>query len=150
MALLDAPAAEATNTGSADATRVLLVDDHDLFRTGLRTLLEEQGVNIVGEASDGLEAVARVREHRPEVVLMDINMPAMSGVEATREIARLAPLTRVVVLTISDFDGDVIDAILAGASGYLLKDSSISEVLRGIEAAATGDSLMSPQVAAKV
>jgi DNA-binding NarL/FixJ family response regulator len=81
---------------------------------------------------------------------MDINMPVMNGVEATREIARIAPLTRVVVLTISDIDGDVIDAVLAGASGYLLKDASIDELLRGIDAAVAGDSLMSPQVAAKV
>ena len=130
--------------------QVLLVDDHDLFRTGLKTLLEEQGVQIVAEASDGLAAVSRVREHAPDIVLMDINMPVMSGVEATREITRIAPLTRVVVLTISDLDGDVIDAVLAGACGYLLKDASIDELLRGIEAAEIGDSLMSPQVATKV
>jgi DNA-binding NarL/FixJ family response regulator len=129
---------------------VLLVDDHDLFRAGLRTLLEELGVRIVAEAADGAQAVARVREHAPDVVLMDINMPVMTGVEATREIARLAPLTRVVVLTISDSDDDVIDAILAGAYGYLLKDSSIDELLRGIDAAAGGDSLVSPAVATKL
>jgi DNA-binding NarL/FixJ family response regulator len=150
MAQVNAPATDTESAGSPDQTRVLLVDDHDLFRRGLRTLLEEQGVQVIAEASDGAEAIARVREHSPEVVLMDINMPVMSGVDATREIVRIAPLTRVVVLTISDIDGDVIDAVLAGASGYLLKDSSIDELLRGIEAAAAGDSLMSPHVAAKV
>src|SRR4029078_816066 len=84
------------------AIRVLLVDDHDLFRTGLRNLLEEQGVDIVAEASSGSEAREHVRGSPPDVVVMDLNMPGMSGVEATRHISRDAPLTRVVVLTISD------------------------------------------------
>jgi two-component system NarL family response regulator len=151
MAPVQAPeAAEMNGRHSEGGPTVLLVDDHDLFRAGLRTLLEEQGVRIVAEAHDGAQAVAQVREHAPDIVLMDINMPVMTGVEATREIARLAPLTRVVVLTISDSDGDVIDAILAGAYGYLLKDSSIDELLRGIDAAAGGDSLMSPAVATKL
>ena len=145
-----APADIPAVSGRARGPTVLLVDDHDLFRTGLRTLLEEQGIHIVAEASDGAAAVARVREHAPDVVLMDINMPVMNGVEATREITRLAPLSHVVVLTISDDDGDVIDAVLAGASGYLLKDASVDELLRGIQAAAAGDSLMSPTIASKV
>ena len=129
---------------------VVLVDDHDLFRAGLRNLLEDQGVHVVAEASTGREALRHVRELAPEVVLMDLNMPDMGGVEATREIARIAPLTRVVVLTISDRDGDILDAILAGACGYLLKDSSIDDLLRGITAAALGESLISPQIAGKV
>ena len=95
----------------AESLRVLIVDDHDLFRTGLRNLLEEQGVNIVGEASSGNEAVRIVRELAPDVVVMDLNMPGMGGVEATRHISAIAPLTRVVMLTISDQDGDVMDAI---------------------------------------
>jgi DNA-binding NarL/FixJ family response regulator len=95
--------------------RVLLVDDHDLFRTGLRNLLEEQGVEIVGEAADGGHAVRLVRELAPDVVVMDLNMPGVSGVEATRQVTTAAPLTRVVVLTISDQDADDLDAILAGA-----------------------------------
>ncbi len=145
-----APADTTAENGRARGPTVVLVDDHDLFRTGLRTLLEEQGVAIVAEASDGAAAVSRVREHAPDVVLMDINMPVMNGVEATREITRLAPLSRVVVLTISDDDGDVIDAVLAGASGYLLKDASVDELLRGIQAAYAGDSLMSPTIASKL
>jgi DNA-binding NarL/FixJ family response regulator len=133
-----------------DALRILLVDDHDLFRTGLRNLLEEQDVQVVGEAGSGAEAIRLVRELAPDVVVMDLNMPGMSGVDATRQINGTAPLTRVLVLTISDQDADVMDAILAGACGYLLKDSSIQELLRGIHSAGLGESLISPHIAAKV
>ena len=126
------------------------MDDHDLFRTGLRTLLEEQGVEVVGEADTGTRALEQIRETAPEVVVMDLNMPGISGVEATRQIAMIAPLTRVLVLTISDQDADVMDAILAGACGYLLKDSSIDELMAGIRAAAAGESLVSPSIASKV
>jgi DNA-binding NarL/FixJ family response regulator len=130
--------------------RVLLVDDHDLFRTGLRNLLEEQGVEIVGEAGDGAVAVRLVRELAPDVVVMDLNMPGVTGVEATRQVTTAAPLTRVVVLTISDQDGDVLDAILAGACGYLMKDASIDELMAGIRAASIGESLISSHIAGKV
>jgi len=126
------------------------VDDHDLFRTGLRNLLEERGVQIAGEAAAGDAAVRLVRELAPEVVVMDLHMPGMSGIEAIKQIAAIAPLTRVLVLTISDQDDDVLDAIMAGACGYLLKDATIQELLRGIEAAAVGESLISPHIAAKV
>jgi DNA-binding NarL/FixJ family response regulator len=135
---------------AAEKLRVLIVDDHDLFRHGLRNLLEGEGVHIVGEAAAGQEAVRIVREIAPDVVVMDLNMPGMGGVEATRHITSIAPLTRVVVLTISDEDSDVIDAILAGACGYLLKDSSIQELIAGIRAASNGESLISPTIAAKV
>jgi DNA-binding NarL/FixJ family response regulator len=135
---------------TTDLLRVMLVDDHDLFRTGLRNLLEEQGVLIVAEASEGASALGLVRELAPDVVVMDLNMPGMNGIEATREIARVAPLTRVVVLTISDQDADVLDAILAGACGYLLKDSSIQDLMAGIRAASVGEALISPHIAAKV
>jgi DNA-binding NarL/FixJ family response regulator len=130
--------------------RVLLVDDHDLFRSGLRNLLEEQDIEIVGEAATGTEAVTSVRELTPDVVVMDLNMPGMGGVEATRHIAEVSPLTRVVMLTISDEDSDVLDAILAGACGYLLKDASIQELVSGIRAASQGESLISPHIASKV
>ena len=130
--------------------RVLIVDDHDLFRSGLRNLLEDEGVHVVGEASAGQEALNIVREVAPDVVVMDLNMPGMGGVEATRHISTIAPLTRVVMLTISDQDNDVIDAILAGACGYLLKDSSIQELIAGIKAASRGESLISPTIASKV
>jgi DNA-binding NarL/FixJ family response regulator len=133
-----------------DDLRVLLVDDHDLFRTGLRNLLEEEGVIVAGEAGTGSEALRMVDDLAPDVVVMDLNMPGMTGVEAIRQIASLAPLARVLVLTISDQDGDVMDAILAGACGYLLKDSSIGELMQGIRAAAIGESLISPTIASKV
>src|SRR2546430_15830177 len=126
--------------------RVLLVDDHDLFRTGLRNLLEERGVHVAGEAAAGAEAVRLVRELAPDVVVMDLNMPGMSGIEAIRQIASIAPLTRVLVLTISDQDDDVLHAILAGACGYLLKDSSVGEPIRGVSAAAVGGSVGSPAI----
>ena len=135
---------------AVETIRVLIVDDHDLFRTGLRNLLEEQGVHVLGEAASGTDAVRSVRENAPDVVVMDLNMPGMGGVDATRHIASIAPLTRVVVLTISDEDADVMDAILAGACGYLLKDASIDELMAGIRAAARGESLISPGIAAKV
>jgi DNA-binding NarL/FixJ family response regulator len=139
-----------TTDSRQDALRVLIVDDHDLFRTGLRNLLEEQGILVIGEAAAGNEAIRAVRELAPDVVVMDLNMPGMSGVEATRHITGIAPLTRVLVLTISDQDNDVLDAILAGACGYLLKDSSIQELMAGIRAASVGESLISPHIAAKV
>jgi DNA-binding NarL/FixJ family response regulator len=139
-----------TTDARQDALRVLIVDDHDLFRTGLRNLLEEQGIQVIGEAAAGDAAIRAVRELAPDVVVMDLNMPGMSGVEATRHITGVAPLTRVLVLTISDQDSDVLDAILAGACGYLLKDSSIQELMTGIRAASVGESLISPHIASKV
>jgi two-component system, NarL family, response regulator LiaR len=138
-----------TETEQRDV-RVVLVDDHDLFRTGLRNLLQEQGVDIVGEAASGTDALRVVRENAPDVVVMDLNMPGMNGVEATRHMSRDAPLTRVVVLTISDQEQDVMDAILAGACGYLLKDASIHDLMQGIHSAAAGESLISPHIAGKV
>jgi DNA-binding NarL/FixJ family response regulator len=130
--------------------RVLVVDDHDLFRTGLRNLLEEQGVNVVGEAGNGETAIRLAADLAPDVVIMDLNMPGVGGVETTRRLSGLAPLSRVVVLTISADDEDVMNAVMAGACGYLLKDSSIQDLIVGIRAAAAGESLISPQIAAKV
>jgi DNA-binding NarL/FixJ family response regulator len=141
---------QAVDGRQVEALRVVIVDDHDLFRTGLRNLLEEQGVQIIGEAASGTEAVRIVRELAPDVVVMDLNMPGMGGVDATRHITAIAPLTRVVMLTISEEDSDVMDAILAGACGYLLKDSSIQDLMAGIRAASLGESLISPNIAAKV
>ena len=137
-------------TDQTEGVRVIVADDHDLFRSGLRGLLEAAGVNVVGEAARGDEAVRAVRELAPDVVVMDLNMPVLGGVEATREIVAGSPLTRVVVLTVSDQDADVMDAILAGACGYLLKNASIDELVAGIRAAAVGESLVSPHIAAKV
>jgi DNA-binding NarL/FixJ family response regulator len=130
--------------------RVVIVDDHDLFRTGLKNLLEEQGVQVIGEAANGRDALRLVSELAPDVVIMDLNMPGISGVDTTRQLAAVAPLARVVVLTISADDDDVMNAVVAGACGYLLKDSSIQDLVAGIIAAAAGESLISPQIASKV
>ena len=137
-------------TKGLDELRVLVVDDHDLFRTGLRNLLEEEGVNVVGEAENGETAIRLASDLTPDVVIMDLNMPGAGGVETTRRLSNLAPLSRVVVLTISADDDDVMNAVMAGACGYLLKDSSIQELIAGIRAASEGESLISPQIAAKV
>ncbi|MBX5473996.1 MAG: response regulator transcription factor [Thermoleophilia bacterium] len=141
---------QTTAERQTESLRVVLVDDHDLFRTGLRNLLEEQGLLVVGEAASGAEAVRIVSELTPDVVVMDLNMPEMGGIEATRHITATAPLTRVLMLTISDQDSDVMDAILAGACGYLLKDASIQDLILGIRAAARGESLISPTIAARL
>jgi DNA-binding NarL/FixJ family response regulator len=133
-----------------DELRVVLVDDHDLFRSGLRGLLEEQGLNVVGEAENGQQALRLVPELAPDVVIMDLKMPGLTGVEATRKISSVAPLARVVVLTISADDDDVMNAVMAGACGYLLKDSSIDQLIAGIRAAANGESLISPQIASRL
>jgi len=119
--------------------RVLVADDHDLFRAGLRNLLEEQGLSVIGEASTGAETVELARDLLPDVVAMDLSMPTMSGVEATRRILEVSPSTNVVILALSDEDSEVRDAILAGACGYLLKDASIHELVSGVRAAARGE-----------
>ncbi|HWC26524.1 MAG TPA: response regulator transcription factor [Solirubrobacteraceae bacterium] len=128
--------------------RVMVVDDHDLFRSGLRRLLDEQeGLEVVADARRGHEAVERARELRPEVVVMDVNMPGMSGVDATRGVREVSPETAVLMLTVTSDEDAVLDAILAGASGYLLKDATLPEIVRGIRAAGEGQSLIAPGVA---
>ena len=113
-------------------------------------MLEDQGLQVVGEADNGRAALQLVAELAPDVVVMDLKMPGLTGVETTRQVSSIAPRTRVVVLTISADDDDVMAALLAGACGYLLKDSSIDQLVAGIHAAASGESLISPQIAAKV
>jgi DNA-binding NarL/FixJ family response regulator len=138
------------HTHHSDEVRVVLVDDHELFRGGLRDLLEAQGLSVVGEAATGDGGVEIVATLAPDVVVMDLNMPGISGVEATRRILEQAPLARVLVLTISAEDGDVMDAMMAGACGYLLKDASVEELVTGVRAAAAGESSISPRIATKV
>ena len=133
-----------------DELRVLLVDDHDLFRSGLVNLLSEHGLHVVGEAENGDVALRLVRELAPDVVIMDLNMPGPPGVDVIRQMTSIAPLTRVVVLTISADDSDVINAVMGGACGYLLKNSSVDQLIAGIRSAAAGESLISPQIAAKM
>ena len=147
LALARAVGEGATNRA---ATRVVVVDDHKGFRAQLRDVLERAGLEVVGEACSGAEALERVRQARPDVVVMDLHMPVMDGFEATRRLAAADPPVRVVVLTISDRDEDVVRAILAGASGYLLKDGSLADLVRGIQAAHDGEAVVAPRVAAKV
>jgi DNA-binding NarL/FixJ family response regulator len=135
-------------TDPAEPIRVIVVDDHDLLRKGLRDLLNEHGLQVVGEAGDGDDAVRLVAHAAPDVVVMDLNMPRMSGVEATRRLAEVAPSTRVLVLTVSADDETVADAVQAGATGYLLKDASGDEIAAGVRAAAAGEALISPRIAA--
>jgi two-component system, NarL family, response regulator DegU len=127
---------------------VILVDDHTMLRQGIRRALESEGIKVVAEASDGATAIKLALEHKPDVVLMDVSMPGMDGVEAARRLVEADGRQRVVMLTMH-IDRDVIDrAIRAGAVGYLTKDSSISEVILAIQLAANGDRPMSPRLAA--
>ncbi len=127
--------------------RVLLVDDDDLMRAGLRAVISsDAGVEVVGEASTGREAVAAARSLNPEVVLMDVRMPDLDGIAATRELALAAPDAKVVILTTFEQDDYIFGALQAGASGFLLKRASPEELLAAIHAVATGESLLSPSV----
>jgi DNA-binding NarL/FixJ family response regulator len=130
--------------------RVVIADDHALFRRGLVRLLAEAGMEVVGEAADGVQAVQLCTELEPDVVVMDLQMPGMSGIDATRQIVAARLRTQVAVLTVSAEESKVIDALLAGACGYLLKDSDADQVVTAIHAAARGESVISPRVAAKV
>jgi DNA-binding NarL/FixJ family response regulator len=125
----------------------VIVDDHDVFRRGLARLLGEHDIDVVGQAADGWEALKAVGRLAPDVVVMDLSLPRMSGIEAIAQMSVDAPATRVLVLTISADEADVTKAILAGASGYLLKDASIEEIVAGVRAAAAGESLISSKVA---
>jgi len=131
-------------------TRLLLADDHRMLRDSLRRSLEEHGLDVVGEASDGQDAVRQAQELRPDVVLMDVSMPLLDGVEATRQLHRLLPDTQVVMLTMHA-DGDVMArAIQAGAVGYLVKDCSIDDVVAAVRLAASGESVLSPGLASSM
>jgi DNA-binding NarL/FixJ family response regulator len=127
--------------------RVLLVDDHTFFRAGLRNLLADEGFEV-SEAWSGAQALELVAGRAPDVVLMDLHMPGMSGIETTQRLLELAPEIRVVMLTVSAAQDEIIGAVLAGACGYLLKDAPIEEVVGSLRAAAAGASWASPNVAA--
>jgi DNA-binding NarL/FixJ family response regulator len=134
-----------------DAIRVVIVDDHELFRKGLQMVLEaEADIEVVGEASDGNEAIQKAEETSPDVVLMDVRMPKRSGIDATRTIKDTLPSTKILMLTISDEEADLYEAIKAGASGYLLKEISIEEVADAVRAVQQGQSLISPSMASKL
>jgi DNA-binding NarL/FixJ family response regulator len=130
--------------------RVVVVDDHEVFRRGLVPLLEQRGIRVIGEAGLAADGIRQASELSPDVVLMDLNMPGMSGIEATQRLSTAAPLVRVLVLTVAADQRNVTDALLAGACGYLVKDASIDQIIEGIKAAARGESLISPRIASQL
>jgi DNA-binding NarL/FixJ family response regulator len=130
-----------------DSTRVVIADDHPFYREGLGRLLREHAIDVVAEVPNGEEAVRAVEDLAPDVVVMDLNMPGMSGLEATRRLTALAPASRVLILSVSAQEADVTEAILAGACGYVLKDGPVEEVVAAIRAAASGHSVISPRIA---
>lgn len=130
--------------------RTLIVDDHIIFRQGISRLLdEEKDINVVGEASQGREAIQRARELNPDVVLIDVSMPIMNGIEATRKLRRLSPRTKVLALSMYDEDEYIFSILKAGASGYLLKDSAVKDLISAIHCVHKGDAYLSPSVSKK-
>ncbi|WP_167736406.1 response regulator transcription factor [Nocardioides sp. 1609] len=146
--------ADVVGTGAAadrEPIRVLVVDDQQLFRRGLTMLLAvEPGLEVVGEAGDGVEGTQLAETAAPDVVLLDVRMPKRSGIEACRAIKESVPTAKIIMLTVSDEEADLYEAVKSGASGYLLKDSSIEEVAQAIRVVADGQSLISPSMAIKL
>jgi DNA-binding NarL/FixJ family response regulator len=135
---------ELTELGSL---RVVIADDHPFYRASLARWLRETGIEVVGEVATGEAAIRAAEETAPDVVIMDLKMPGLSGLEATRRLTTKAPASRVLVMSVSAQEADVADALLAGASGYVLKDAPVEEVIAGIRAAAAGQPLISLRVA---
>lgn len=128
-------------------TRILIADDHTIVRQGLKKLLEEEsGFEVIGEAVDGRDAVAKAMDLMPDIVLMDLSMPALHGLEATRQITKRLPKTRVLILSMHKNEAYVLQALQSGASGYVLKDSAPEEVAGAIRAVGQGDSYLSPSI----
>ncbi|MGZ5403866.1 MAG: response regulator [Nocardioides sp.] len=139
----------AVDTG--EPIRVLVVDDQELFRRGLTMLLaSEEGIKVVGEAGDGLEGTSLAESVAPDVVLLDVRMPKRSGIEACVAIKASVPSAKIIMLTVSDEEADLYEAVKSGASGYLLKDSSIEEVAQAVRVVSDGQSLISPSMAVKL
>jgi DNA-binding NarL/FixJ family response regulator len=125
----------------------VIADDHRIYREGLARLLAKSGIRVVGEAPTGEAAIRAAEETAPDVVVMDLNMPGISGAEATRRLLERAPDSRVIMLSVSAQDEDVTDAMRGGARGYLVKEAPVEELIEGIRAAAAGQTLVSPRVA---
>ncbi len=135
----------------SDPIRLMIVDDHPVVRDGLTGMFaSEDGIEVVAEAANGADAVRRARALRPDVILMDLRMPELDGVSAISALAQQGVASRVLVLTTYDSDSDVLPAIEAGATGYLLKDAPRAELLRAVRAAAAGESVLSPAVASRL
>ena len=131
-------------------TTVLLADDHQLLRQAVRRALEDAGFDVAGEAGDGEEAASLAAQHQPDVVVMDVTMPVLDGIRATRRVRELAPSSRVVMLTMHGEESLLADAIDAGASAFLTKDCSLQEVVRAVRSAAEGETMLSPDLAASL
>lgn len=137
--------------GDSRTIRVMVVDDHDLFRDGIASVLRAQAdLEVVGEAGDGLEALVLAQSLRPDVILLDINMPGTDGIEAARLIAREVPSCRIVMLTVRDEDDRIVEAIRSGASGYLLKTIRGQQLVEMVRAAARGEAALTPAIAARL
>lgn len=130
--------------------RILIADDHALFRDGLRSLLESRGFEVIAEARNGTEAVEMAQRLKPDLVLMDVSMPETDGIEATRRLSELAPDTRIVVLTASENDATLFEALKAGARGYLMKNLEADEFFSLLEAAERGEPALTPRLASRV
>src|ERR1700730_1454112 len=140
-----------SDEGQKEVIRVLIADDQALFRRGLYVVLgTEENIEVVAEAENGAEAIAKAEDLVPDVVLMDVRMPRVNGIEAARQIRDLCPSTKILMLTVSDEEDDLYEAIKAGANGYLLKEISVEEVAEAIRAVAQGQSLISPSMASKL
>ncbi len=145
------PATSDPDSGQADPIRVLVVDDQELFRRGITMLLvAEDGIEVVGEAGDGVEGTQLAVSTMPDVVLLDVRMPKRTGIEACTQIKEAVPSAKIIMLTVSDEEADLYEAVKGGASGYLLKDSSIEEVAQAVRVVADGQSLISPSMAVKL
>lgn len=130
---------------------ILIVDDHMLFRSGIRLVLQRhEGFKVVGEAGSGLEGIKRVRQLKPDVVLLDLHMPGINGLEVMRILAEETPHTQVIMLTVSENASDLLDTLRAGARGYLLKNIDTEFLVESIHRAARGESVMSPQIVHKL
>ena len=130
--------------------RLIIADDHPLFRDGLRSLLEARAIDVVGEATTGREAVEQARRLQPDVVLMDLNMPEMNGLDATRLLSTQQPETKVVILTASEDDADLFEAIKSGAQGFILKNLDSAEFFRLLEGVARGEPALTPALARRL
>jgi DNA-binding NarL/FixJ family response regulator len=131
----------------SEVLRLVVADDHPFYRQGLVRILEDAGFEVVAEVANGQDAISATEAQAPDVVVMDLNMPGMSGLEATRRLTERMPASRVLMLTVSAEESDVFESILAGANGYVLKDGPVEELIAGIRAVAAGGSLISPRIA---